>query len=43
VDHRSFLLDLRILALTLLRVFQARGINQPGQATMKRFTGSSDA
>jgi len=40
VDHRSILLDLRILALTGLRVFQSRGINQPGQATMTRFTGS---
>jgi lipopolysaccharide/colanic/teichoic acid biosynthesis glycosyltransferase len=40
VDHRSFLLDLKILLLTLLRVFQARGISQPGQVTMSRFTGS---
>ncbi len=42
VDHRSWLLDLRILLLTLLRVFQAKDIAQPGQATMTRFTGSSD-
>lgn len=40
VNNQSFLLDLRILALTFLRVFQARGISQPGQATMTRFTGS---
>ena len=40
VDHRSFLLDLRILWLTLLRVLHADGINQPGMATMSKFTGS---
>lgn len=42
VDHRSLLLDLRILLLTVLRVFQARGVTQPGQATMTRFTGGRD-
>lgn len=42
VDHRSFILDLRILFLTVCRVFQARGISQPGQATMAKFTGSHD-
>lgn len=42
VDHRSLLLDLRILLLTALRVFQARGVAQPGQATMTRFTGGRD-
>lgn len=40
VDHWSFLLDLRILLLTLLRVLHADGINQPGMATMSKFTGS---
>lgn len=40
VDNQSFLLDLRILVMTLLRVFQASGINQPGQATMTPFRGS---
>lgn len=40
VEHRSFLLDVRILWLTLLSVFRARGISQPGRATMDRFTGS---
>jgi sugar transferase EpsL len=42
VDNQSFTLDLRILLLTVLRVFQARGIAQPGQATMTRFTGGRD-
>ena len=40
VDHRSLVLDLRILGLTLLRVLERDGISQPGEATMKRFTGS---
>jgi len=40
VDHHSFWLDLRILWLTLLRVLRADGINEPGAATMSRFTGS---
>jgi sugar transferase EpsL len=40
VDNQSFLLDLRILVMTLLRVFQASGINEPGQATMTPFRGS---
>lgn len=43
VDHQSFRLDLRILLLTVLRVFQARGVNQSGHATMPRFTGSHRA
>ena len=40
VDHRSCWLDLRILWLTLLRVLRADGINEPGAATMSKFTGS---
>lgn len=40
VDHRSFWLDMRILMFTMIRVFQAHGISQPGCATMPRFTGS---
>lgn len=40
VDNHSFLVDLRILILTGLRVFQASGISQPGQATMTPFRGS---
>ncbi len=39
VDHASLLLDLRILWLTLLKTVRREGINQPGQATMERFTG----
>lgn len=39
VEHRSFLLDLRILALTVLRVMSRSGISAPGQATMRSFRG----
>jgi lipopolysaccharide/colanic/teichoic acid biosynthesis glycosyltransferase len=40
VDHRSLGLDLKILGLTLLRVVAGDGINEPGAATMRKFTGS---
>jgi sugar transferase EpsL len=40
VEHRSFLLDLKILWLTVFRILSSDGINQPGHATMPRFTGS---
>jgi lipopolysaccharide/colanic/teichoic acid biosynthesis glycosyltransferase len=39
-DHRSFWLDLKILWITLLRVLRSEGVNQPGHATMPRFTGN---
>lgn len=42
VDHRSLGLDLKILWLTLWRVLRREGINAAGEATMTRFTGSSD-
>lgn len=34
VDNWSFILDLKILWLTLLKVIKSEGINQPGQATI---------
>jgi lipopolysaccharide/colanic/teichoic acid biosynthesis glycosyltransferase len=40
VDHWSFGLDLKILALTAWRVLQREGISQPGQATAEEFMGS---
>jgi sugar transferase EpsL len=43
VEHRSLLLDARILARTVRQVFVAEGIAQPGHATMPRFTGSGGA
>ena len=40
VDHQSFWLDIKILFLTVKKVFVREGINQDGQATMEKFTGS---
>ncbi len=39
VDHRSIALDIKILALTFLKVFRREGINQPGSATAEEFKG----
>jgi lipopolysaccharide/colanic/teichoic acid biosynthesis glycosyltransferase len=41
VDNQSFLLDLKIICLTLFKVIKSEGISQPGHATMERFMGSS--
>lgn len=40
VDHQSFWLDTRILALTIWKVLRREGISQQGQATMERFVGT---
>jgi sugar transferase EpsL len=40
VDHQSLWLDLRIIALTILKVLKREGISHPGQATMAEFMGS---
>ncbi len=40
VDHHSFWLDIRILALTVWKIIQRDGINEPGQATAQEFMGS---
>jgi sugar transferase EpsL len=42
VDHVTFWLDVKILALTVWKVIKREGINQPGHATMKEFMGSGD-
>ncbi|MBI5294734.1 MAG: sugar transferase [Chloroflexi bacterium] len=39
VDHWNFWLDIRILFLTLVKVFQREGIAQEGQVTMEKFRG----
>lgn len=39
VDHCSFLLDLKIVLLTIKKVFIREGISQEGQATMEFFNG----
>ncbi|MBX6311476.1 MAG: sugar transferase [Isosphaeraceae bacterium] len=41
VDHQSLALDLKILALTCLRVLDGRGVSGEGEATMARFRGSA--
>jgi lipopolysaccharide/colanic/teichoic acid biosynthesis glycosyltransferase len=40
VDHRSFLLDLKILGLTLFKVCKKEGVSAEGHATMPKFTGN---
>jgi lipopolysaccharide/colanic/teichoic acid biosynthesis glycosyltransferase len=40
VDHRSFLLDLRIIAKTMLKVLRREGISAPGSATSEPFRGN---
>jgi len=40
VDHVSFALDVKILWLTVIKVFKREGINQAGQATMEAFKGN---
>lgn len=42
VDHQSFFLDLKIIILTLKKVFVSEGISADGEATMRRFMGSQD-
>ncbi len=41
VDHRSFLLDLKILAMTVGKILKREGIAPEGEATMPRFLGSA--
>ena len=41
VDHRSFLLDMKILWMTLLKVVKSEGVSQQGHATMEKFRGSA--
>ncbi len=40
VDHLTFLLDIKIIFMTILKVFKSEGINADGQATMSEFKGS---
>ena len=41
VDNLSFLLDLKIIWLTLFRVFKREGINAAGSATIAPFNGNN--
>jgi len=40
VENWSFWLDIKILFMTVLKVFKSEGISQAGQATMTKFKGS---
>lgn len=40
VDHQSFVLDLKILWLTVMKVVRSEGVNQSVQVPMEEFTGS---
>lgn len=41
VDHCSFWLDVKIIFLTIKKVFVREGISQEGQATMEAFNGKN--
>lgn len=41
VDHRSFLVDVRILAMTIRKVLKRDGIAADGEATMPKFAGAA--
>lgn len=40
VENQSFWLDMKILILTVIKVFKSEGINQSGQATIEKFKGT---
>ncbi len=40
VDHQSFVLDLKILILTIAKVFKAEGISSSASVTMEKFKGN---
>jgi lipopolysaccharide/colanic/teichoic acid biosynthesis glycosyltransferase len=39
VKHLSFALDVKIILLTVAKVFKSEGINSPTSVTMEKFTG----
>jgi lipopolysaccharide/colanic/teichoic acid biosynthesis glycosyltransferase len=39
VDNISFLLDMKIIFLTIFKIFKSEGISAQGSATMPKFTG----
>ena len=41
VDHHTFWIDLKIIVLTLKKVFLREGITESGQVTMSKFTGNT--
>ena len=43
VKNQSFWLDIKILLMTVAKVFKSEGITQDGQATIQKFAGSKNA
>ncbi|OKL37670.1 sugar transferase [Domibacillus mangrovi] len=43
VDNRSFWLDIKILFMTVQKVFKSEGISQAGHVTIEKFAGSKGA
>ncbi len=39
VDNQSFVLDFKIIVMTIIKVFKRDGVNADGEATMPKFTG----
>ena len=40
VDNQSLFFDLKIIFLTVIKVFKGDGISAKGEVTMKKFTGN---
>ncbi|GAB1620116.1 sugar transferase [Agarivorans albus] len=43
VNNRSLMLDIKILILTVKKVFVKEGVSAEGEATMSKFTGNSES
>jgi len=41
IDNLTFLLDIKIIFMTILKVFKSEGISAEGQATMEAFKGNN--
>ena len=41
IQHQSFILDIKILSMTLSKVFMTKDVNATGQITMKPFNGNN--
>jgi sugar transferase EpsL len=42
VEHQSFLLDIKILWMTVIKVISSDGVSQKGNVTMEKFQGPSN-
>ena len=40
IDHQTFWLDLKIIFLTIMKIFLKEGISEPGKVTMSKFKGN---